>query len=395
MEETKAKDQPGVFLLPTNPLASYLSRKGEIDAAIAKVLNSGWYILGEEANAFDQEFAQYLGVRYAVGVASGTDALHLALRACGIGPGDAVVTVSHTAVATVAAIELAGAIPVLVDVDPVTFTLDPNRLEDTLKGYYADGKPTAGGRVRGVIPVHLYGQPADMPAIVELAQRCDMYVVEDCAQSHGASNRGLKTGAWGNLAAFSFYPTKNLGALGDGGALATNDQALAERIRLIREYGWRERYISDLPGMNTRLDELQAAILRVKLRYLDHENARRRQLARIYDSLLSATTLMLPKVSVDAHHVYHQYVVRSERRDALKVFLKENSVGTLIHYPLPVHLQPAYRDRMIIGAGGLEHTERLCREILSLPMHPQITDEQAQRVSELILTWDAEVFRKG
>jgi dTDP-4-amino-4,6-dideoxygalactose transaminase len=382
------------FLLPTNPLAFYLAHKAEIDAAIAKVLNGGWYILGEEAAAFDREFAQYLGVRYSVGVASGTDALHLALRACGIGPGDGVVTVSHTAVATVAAIELAGAVPVLVDVDPVTFTLDPNRLEDTIRGYYSDGKPTAGGRLRGIIPVHLYGQPADLPAIVEIARRRDMYVIEDCAQSHGASIRGVKTGGWGNLAAFSFYPTKNLGGLGDGGALATNDRELSDRIRLLREYGWRERYISDFPGMNSRLDELQAAILRVKLHYLDQENARRRDLARLYNSFLSTTTLTLPKVRDDAHHVYHQYVVRTEHRDDLRVFLKENSVGTLIHYPLPVHLQPAYRGRTVIGAGGLEHTERLCREILSLPMHPQITDEQAQRVSELILKWDGEACSK-
>jgi dTDP-4-amino-4,6-dideoxygalactose transaminase len=382
------------FLLPTNPLAFYLAHKAEIDAAIAKVLNGGWYILGEEAAAFDREFAQYLGVRYSVGVASGTDALQLALRACGIGPGDGVVTVSHTAVATVVAIELAGALPVLVDVDPVTFTLDPNRLEDTIRGYYSDGKPTGGGRLRGIIPVHLYGQPSDLPAIVEIARRRGMYVIEDCAQSHGASIRGVKTGGWGNLAAFSFYPTKNLGGLGDGGALATNDRELSDRIRLLREYGWRERYISDFPGMNSRLDELQAAILRVKLHYLDQENARRGDLARLYNSFLSTTTLALPKVRDDADHVYHQYVVRTEHRDDLRVFLKENSVGTLIHYPLPVHLQPAYRGRIVIGAGGLEHTERLCREILSLPMHPQITDEQARRVSELILRWDAEACSK-
>src|SRR5215510_721066 len=373
MEEIRVKDHTSEFLLPSNPRAFYLAHKGEIDAAIAKVLNGGWYILGEETDAFEQEFARYLGARYVIGVASGTDALHLSLRACGIGPGDAVLTVSHTAVATVAAIELAGAAPVLVEVDPATFTMDPHRLEDAIKEHQAGMKPTAKGRLKAIIPVHLYGQPADMPAIMDMARRYSMYVVEDCAQSHGASIDGLKTGVWGNLAAFSFYPTKNLGALGDGGALATNDRELAERIRLLREYGWRERYISHLPGMNTRLDELQAAILRVKLHYLDHENARRRQLARIYDSLLSATTLMLPKVSVDAHHVYHQYVVRSERRDALKVFLKENSVGTLIHYPLPVHLQPAYRDRMIIGAGGLEHTQQVCREILSLPMHPHMS----------------------
>ena len=382
------KDQAGEFLLPTNPLAFYLAHKGEIDAAIAKVLNGGWYILGKETEAFDQEFAQYLAVRESVGVASGTDALHLALRAIGIGPGDSVITVSHTAVATVAAIELAGASPILVDVDPVTFTMDPDRLENTIKTHYSGGKTVAGGRLKGVIPVHLYGHPADMPAIMEIARRYEMCVIEDCAQSHGASVGALKTGGWGDLAAFSFYPTKNLGALGDGGALATNDQELAERIRLLREYGWRERYISDFPGMNSRLDELQAAILRVKLHYLDRENDRRRELARVYDSLLSATTLTRPEVKADAQHVYHQYVVRSQRREALRTFLKDNFVGTLIHYPSPVHLQPAYRERILIGAGGLDHTERLCREILSLPMHPQMSDEQAQRVGELILQWD-------
>ncbi len=388
MEEVTAKDHTNEFLLPSDPRAFYLSHKGEINAAIAKVLYGGRYILGEETDAFEQEFAHYLGARYAIGVASGTDALHLSLRACGIGPGDAVLTVSHTAVATVAAIELAGAAPVLVDVDPATFTMDPNRLEDAIKEHQAGATPTARGRLKAIIPVHLYGQPADMPAIVDIARRYAMYVIEDCAQSHGASIDGLKTGVWGNLGAFSFYPTKNLGALGDGGALATNDRELAERIRVLREYGWRERYISDLPGMNTRLDELQAAILRVKLHYLDQENGRRRDLARLYDSFLSATTLLLPKVRVDAHHVYHQYVVRNERRDALRVFLQENAVGTLIHYPLPVHLQPAYQGRILISAGDLEHTEQVCREILSLPMHPHMSDEQAERVGALIVRWD-------
>jgi dTDP-4-amino-4,6-dideoxygalactose transaminase len=388
MEEIRAAAHASEFLPPSDPLASYLAHKSEIEAAIAKVLHGGWYILGEETDAFEREFAQFLGVRYAIGVASGTDALHLSLRACGIGPGDAVATVSHTAVATVAAIELTGAAPVLVDIDPLTFTMDPNRLEDTIKEHQAGWKPSASGRLKAIIPVHLYGQPADMAAIGDIAQRYDIHVIEDCAQSHGASIGSLKTGAWGDVAAFSFYPTKNLGALGDGGAVATNDSELAERMRLLREYGWRERYISDLPGMNTRLDELQAAILRVRLPYLDQENARRRDLARLYDSFLSATTLLLPKVHADAHHVYHQYVVRSERRDVLRVFLKENAVGTLIHYPLPVHLQPAYQGRILIGAGGLEHTQRICQEILSLPMHPHISDEQTQRVGDLIIRWE-------
>jgi dTDP-4-amino-4,6-dideoxygalactose transaminase len=389
------KNRTSTFLLPTNPLAFYLAHKDEIDAAVAKVLNGGWYILGEETDAFEQEFAHYLGARYASGVASGTDALQLALRASGIGPGDAVATVSHTAVATVAAIELAGAAPVLVDVDPVTFTMDPNRLEDTIKKHHADQRPSANSRLKAIIPVHLYGQPADMPAIMEIARRYDMYVIEDCAQSHGASVRGLKTGLWGNLATFSFYPTKNLGAFGDGGAVVTNDAGLAERVRLLREFGWRERYISELAGMNTRLDELQSAILRVKLNYLDRENARRQELARVYNALLSATALILPQVRPDSDHVYHQYVVRSERRDDLRTFLKENSVGSLIHYPSPVHLQPAYQGRVDIGSGGLKQTERACREVLSLPMYPQMTDEQAQRVSELILNWDDQARNKG
>jgi len=226
-----------------------------------------------------------------------------------------------------------------------------------------------------------------MVAITEMARRYGVYVIEDCAQSHGARIQGRRTGSWGDISAFSFYPTKNLGALGDGGAVATNDPEVADRARILREYGWRERYISSLPGMNTRLDELQAAILRVKLQYLDKENTRRQEIAHIYDASLSATTLILPRLQASVEHVYHQYVVRSTHRDDLRAFLKENSVGTMIHYPLPVHLQPAYHSRVVIGAQGLQHTEQVCREILSLPMHPQMTDEQTQRVSDVIVRW--------
>jgi dTDP-4-amino-4,6-dideoxygalactose transaminase len=368
------------LLLPADPKANYLAHKDEIDQAIRRVLDSGWYILGREVAAFEEEFARYTGVRHAVAVASGTDALHLALRVCGIGPGDGVITVSHTAVATVAAVELAGAAPVLVDIDPTTFTMDPNRLEEAIK-------QNSNGHVKAIIPVHLYGHPADMPAIIELAQDYDLYVIEDCAQSHGAAIQGRKAGTWGHLAAYSFYPTKNLGALGDGGAVVTDDRELAERAQLLREYGWRERYISDFPGMNTRLDELQAAVLRVKLRYLDEENSQRREIARIYDDLLSATSLVLSRARNDSDHVYHQYVIRSKHRDDLRNFLKANSIRTLIHYPRPVHLQPAYQGRVVLGRSGLQYTEQVCREILSLPMHPQMTDDQAARVSELITQW--------
>jgi dTDP-4-amino-4,6-dideoxygalactose transaminase len=365
-------------LLPfADPKANYLAHKDEIDAAVRRVLEGGWYILGPEVAAFEQEFSAAMGVAHTVGVGNGTEALHLALRACGIGPGDAVLTVSHTAVATVAAIELAGAAPVLVDIDPRTFTLDPNRLEDALRAY-------VGLQPKAVIPVHLYGHPADMPGIVDIARRHELRIIEDCAQAHGATLHGRKAGSWGDMAAFSFYPTKNLGALGDGGALVTNAADLAERTRLLREYGWRQRYVSELPGMNSRLDEVQAAILRVKLRYLEQENGRRRELARVYESHLRSTSLRLPQTLSQVEHVYHLYVIRTSDRDQLKSYLQENGIGAAIHYPVPVHLQPAYQSRIIMGGGGLHETERACREILSLPMYPQMTDEQIQYVGERI-----------
>jgi dTDP-4-amino-4,6-dideoxygalactose transaminase len=334
---------------------------------------------------------------HAVGVGSGTDALHLALRACGVGPGDRVFTVSHTAVATVAAIELAGATPVLVDIDPATFTMDPHRLEEAVRtedegrktGDAGSAAPTVKRqtsvfrRRSAIIPVHLYGHPADMSAILEIARRYDLWVIEDCAQAHGATIDGRKTGTFGDIAAFSFYPTKNLGALGDGGAVVTSDPALAEQTRLLREYGWRERYVSALPGLNSRLDELQAAILRVKLRYLDAENARRRVLAAEYDRLLADSSVRTLATRPDVSHVFHQYVIRSARRDALQAYLRSQGIGTLIHYPAPVHAQPAYAERLSIGE-GLPHTEAAAREILSLPMFPELSDEQAAEVAKAI-----------
>jgi len=387
VKKVMRKDPHTRLMLSTQPLAGYLAHKEEIDSAISRVLASGWYILGREVEAFEKDFAAYIGARHAVGVGSGTDALEIALSACDIGSGDGVITVSHTAVATIAAIERAGFVPVLVDIDHRTFTIDPNRLEDAVKTYGQGQRATANGRLKAIIPVHLYGAPADMPAIVDIARRYDLFVIEDCAQSHGASIQGRKTGTWGELAAFSFYPTKNMGAFGDGGSVVGNNDELTRRVRLLREYGWRERYVSELPGVNSRLDEIQAAILRVKLKYLDAENGRRRQLARLYNAMLATTGLILPQTVRDADHVYHQYVVRSRRRDDLRQFLKENAVETAVHYPMPVHLQPAYRGRLVIGPGGLQNTEQVCREILSLPMHPQMTDEQAHRVSDLIIRW--------
>ena len=368
-------------LLPANPKAGYFAHKHEIDDAVRSVLESGWYILGEAVSTFEQEFADYLGVQFGIGVASGTDALNLAIRVCGIGPGDAVVTVSHTAVATVAAIDLTGARPILIDIDPVTFTMDLNRLEDTLNRHTAPN-------FKAIIPVHLYGHPANMEAIMDLARAHDLYVIEDCAQAHGALIEDNKVGSFGHVSAFSFYPTKNLGALGDGGAVVTSDPFLREQLLLLRQYGWRERYISEISGLNSRLDEIQAAILRVKLRYLDEDNARRREIAHIYSNLLADTSLGLPREREGNYHVYHQYVARSERRDELRDFLKLNLIGTGILYPVPVHLQPGYKDRVLAGAGGLTNTEKVCQQILSLPMFPELTDSQVSHIADLIRCWE-------
>ncbi len=371
----------------SSPGAGYLACKDEIDAAIAEVLSSGWFILGKQTAAFEKEFAQFLGAGHSVGVGNGTDALELALRACDIGPGDAVLTVSHTAVATAAAIELAGATPVWVDIDPETFTMAPERLRETISEYEEAAVGKNLPLLKAILPVHLYGHPADMPAILEIARLHGLRVIEDCAQAHGATLNGKPVGTWGELAAFSFYPTKNLGALGDGGAVVTNDPALAEKLRLLREYGWQERYVSRLPGMNTRLDEMQSAVLRVKLRHLAADNARRRDIARQYDEALAATPLRLPRISSQAESVYHQYVIRTERRDELKAQLQAAGVGTLIHYPVPIHQQPAYAGRCYQSLHGLPHTEQAAREILSLPMYPQLTNESVNQVCDLLLRW--------
>ena len=371
----------------SSPGANYLAYKPEIDAAIAEVLGSGWFILGKQTSAFEAEFAQFLGAAHSIGVGNGTDALELALRTCDIGPGDAVLTVSHTAVATAAAIELVGATPVWVDIDPVTFTMAPERLAETIAEYQSAAGGNSRPRLKAIIPVHLYGHPADLPAILEIARQHGLRVIEDCAQAHGATLNGKTVGTWGDLAAFSFYPTKNLGALGDGGAVVTNDPTLADKTRLLREYGWRERYVSRLRGMNSRLDEIQSAILRVKLRHLAADNARRREIARQYDQALAATSLRLPRTSAHADSVYHQYVIRTARRDDLKAHLQANGVGTLIHYPVPIHQQPAYAGRCFQGQHGLPQTEQAAGEILSLPIHPQLTNDDVSKVSEQLIGW--------
>ncbi|HEY2090567.1 MAG TPA: DegT/DnrJ/EryC1/StrS family aminotransferase [Thermoanaerobaculia bacterium] len=354
-----------------NPRAAYLAHKDEIDGAIAAVLDRGRYILGEEVARFEEDFAAYLGTQFAIGVASGTDAVEIALRACGIGAGDAVLTVSNTAVATVAAIEHTGAEVVFADVDAASYTIDPESIEKTIASH-------RGTPVRAIVAVHLYGHPAPMGRIAEIAAAHGLRIVEDCAQAHGASIGAQRTGTFGDAAAFSFYPTKNLGSLGDGGAVVTHDPAIAERVRAYRQYGWRERYVSESRGWNSRLDELQAAVLRMKLRYLESENDRRRTIAAAFDGALSSS-LSAPRVAPACRHVYHQYVLRTDRREAFRRFMDDRGIDTAILYPVPVHRQPAYLSRV-----SLPLTESLAGEIVSVPVFPELTDPEVARICDAL-----------
>lgn len=356
----------------TDPKAGYLAQKSDIDAAIARVLASGWYILGDEVKTFEAEFAAFAEVQHAVAVANGTDGLVLALRALGVGPGDGVITVSHTAVATVAAVELTGATPILVDIDPITYTMAPQSLLEALEN--------AAIPVRAIIPVHLYGHAVDMPAIMKIAKERGLKVLEDCSQAHGARHGLMQVGSFGDIATYSLYPTKNLGAIGDGGIVTTNSSDLAEQLRSLREYGWKQRYISDDRGMNSRLDELQAAILRVKLIRLSEMNNARRAIAKIYDAGLAGLPFTMPVEQAGTRHVYHQYVVRSRNRDQLKTFMTAQGIGTNVHYPMPVHIQPAYVKRVPLAPGGLPETEKAANEVLSLPMFPELPRADAEKV---------------
>ncbi len=359
-----------------DPGAGYRAQKAEIDAAVARALESGWYILGKEGAAFEAEFAAWLGAgQHAVGCANGTDALALVLRGLGIGPGMSVATVSHTAVATVAAIEMVGATPLLLDIDPDTYTMDADELASVI-----DHPPPGLPPLKAVIAVHIYGQACELGPMLEATRAAGIPLIEDCAQCHGATLDGRMLGTIGTAAAYSLYPTKNLGALGDGGVLSTADAELAERIAAIRQYGWKERYISSLVGINSRLDEVQAAILRVKLTALDAGNARRRAIAGAYDAALAGSSITPPHRRPGAEHVFHQYVLRTEDRAAIQAQLKAQGVGTGIHYPVPVHLQSAYKDRTPLGPAGCAETAKAAGEVLSLPMYPELTDAQVERI---------------
>jgi dTDP-4-amino-4,6-dideoxygalactose transaminase len=352
--------------------SQYLAHQAELDGAIREVLEASWFILGQQGEAFEREFAGYCGAAHAVGVGSGTEALHLALLACGVGPGDEVITVPNTAVPTVCAIDFSGATPVFADIDPLTFNLDPSELERRL---------TPG--TKAIVPVHLYGQPADMAPVCEFARQHGLRVVDDAAQAHGAEYRGRRVGTLADATAWSFYPSKNLGAYGDAGAVTTDDPELAQRLRLLRNYGEERRYYHTIRGFNSRLDEIQAAILRVKLRHLDTWNARRRAIAARYQESIRHPEVRLPTEAPWARHVFHLYVIRTRQRDALREHLLAREIGTQIHYPLPVYRQEAYA-HLGVPVGACPEAECAAEEVLSLPLYPELTDAQVDAVAKAV-----------
>jgi len=361
------------MILQANPGASYTAYQAEIDEVIQQVLTSGWYILGKEVKAFEEEFATYCGVNHAIGVADGTNAIVLALRALGIGTGDEVITCGHTATATIAAIEIAGAIPVLADIDPTYYTIDVEAVRQAITP-----------QTKAIIPVHIYGQPADMDALLTVADEHNLPIIEDCAQAHGAYYKGKRVGSMGTVATFSFYPTKNLGAFGDGGGIVTNDPAIYEKLMALRQYGWEQRYVSSVAGFNSRLDELQAAILRVKLRYLDADNQKRRNLAAIYTDGLQQLAIETPQTRDQGEHVFHLYVTQVDNRDQVMVALREKGVGTGIHYPVPNHIHPAYVDRVRSVPDNLPTLIAATKRIMSLPLYPELSHNDAHQVVNAI-----------
>jgi dTDP-4-amino-4,6-dideoxygalactose transaminase len=355
-----------------DPRRGYLACRDEVDAAIARVLEAGRFVLGDEVAAFEAEFAAYCGSRYAVATGSGTDALRLSLIAAGVRPGDEVMVPAFTAVPTLAAVVAAGAVPVPADVDPVTCTLDVER-----------AAARVGPRTRAVIPVHLYGQPAEMAPLMDLAERHGLAVIEDACQAHGARYGGRRAGAMGHAGCFSFYPTKNLGALGDGGMVVTDDAGLADRVRSLRNLGQRERFQHVEAAGHSRLDEIQAAVLRAKLPHLDRWNARRREIAAAYTAALADSPAVPPSEAPDAEHCFHLYVIQVDGRDGVQDRLRAAGVGSDVHYPVPVHLQPGYR-YLGYRSGDFPASERLAARVLSLPMYPELTDEEVQTVARAV-----------
>ena len=353
--------------------ATYFELKQEIDEAVSRVLKSGSYILGPEVDDFEKCWAQYCGANYAVGLASGLDALILALQTLDVGPGDEVIVPSHTYIATWIAISKVGAIPIPVEPDLKTYNIDPKKIAKVI---------TSNTKV--ILPVHLYGQPADMDDIISLAKKYNLAVIEDAAQAHGACYKGKKIGSHGDIVCWSFYPGKNLGAFGDAGAITTNRQDVMDKIKVLRNYGSRKKYFNDFIGLNSRLDPIHAAVLSVKLKYLDQWNDRRREIANIYTKKLNNTGLVLPHVPDWSCPVWHLYVVRSKERYKLQKYLKLNHIETLLHYPIPPHLQKAYKD-LEINPKDLSITNQIADEVLSLPIGPQINHKDIDNVIETIL----------
>ena len=360
-------------MIPTCDLrAQYQSIRREIDAAIHEVLESGAFTLGPQVRAFEHELAQFCGCEYGIGVASGTDALRLAMDALEVGPGDEVITTPFTFVSTAGEVTRAGGTPVFVDIEPSTMNIDPAQVERAI-----------GARTRALLPVHLYGHPADMSPLMEIAGRHGLPVIEDAAQAMGASYRGRPIGSFGLLSCMSFFPTKLLGAYGDAGMILTRDRAMADKIDMLRRFGGSTRYRHERLGYNSRLDELQAAVLRVKLRSLGAWNARRQQIAALYDRLLSGVPVCLPHVAPDVIHVYQEYTIRAPQRDALQAFLKARGIETGIYYPLPLHMQDLYLD-LGLGKGSFPEAERAAAEVLSLPIYPEMRDDQVEEVAAAI-----------
>lgn len=354
--------------------ATYEELKAEIDDAIRRVLSSGWYILGEEVEEFEKEWAAYCGTKYAIGCGNGLDALHLSLRAMGVGPGDEVIVPSNTYIATWLAVSHAGAIPVPVEPLDGTFNIDSRKIERAVTS-----------RTKAILPVHLYGHPADMDPISAIARRYGLMVLEDAAQAHGARYKGQRVGGLGNAAGWSFYPGKNLGAFGDGGAVTTNDAGLAERVRILRNYGSRTKYMNEVKGFNSRLDPLQAAVLRVKLKKLDEWNMRRERIAKLYKERLSGiVNLLLPAVADWADPAWHLFVVRSSIRAELQREATARGIGTLIHYPVPPHESEAYAERGTC-ARALKEASALSNTVLSIPIGPHLSIEAANAVAECLL----------
>ncbi|MEK9772132.1 MAG: DegT/DnrJ/EryC1/StrS family aminotransferase [Opitutae bacterium] len=360
----------------SNPSASYQAHKKEIDEAIQRVLDSGWFVLGKEVENFEKEFASFHGKDfYAVGVANGTDAIALCLRSLGLGSGDEVITPSHTAVATVAGIEQAGCTPVFADIDPYTRCIDPNSLKERV-----------GSSTRAIMPVHIYGQPAEMHRILEIAKVHNLALVEDCSQAHGAEIDGQKVGTFADISAFSCYPTKNLGGTGDGGVIFCRSKEFAEKIKSLRQYGWNDERESISPGFNSRLDELQAAILRVKLQHLADDNNKRREIALRYNSAFKDLPVTLPALPETELHAMHLYVIEYDQRNELMKYLRSHQIGASLHYPLAVHQHPAYKDRMR-GGDNLPVTDQFYQRNLTLPMYPELSNDAVEHIISTVQNW--------